>query len=412
MFSFFFQSLNGVYIKTKRIKPGVKTEVKIGDRIAFGCGIGNGPPEFEYFLEREKDSNCSAVSENVTYKSPLKRKRTCEPASITIIESNTAQIKDQEQKITQLTEALQAKEKLHGNLLNQIQETESDLLTKLEKQKVELQEERERAELHLQTLLEKQLHEKETQLKSKFDEQIRDLELEKTLVETNLQQELSKKLSEKDEVYQAELEKQKMELENTITGKETEKNKLLQELKQKENIIEKYRFVEANQKELEKCLQELRNEINEKDNQLKAQKEITKKVEIDAKQDIIKNMEEEFNCVICSELFVEATTLPCAHTFCDQCLKSWLKKKKECPFCRRKVKGKAVRSYVLDSIVEKMVESSYSAEERKIRDELCNTRQIQKKKDEASEGKKASVEAVLVSLPSLMNNYDEPIYVG
>ena len=295
------------------------------------------------------------------------------------------------------------KEKLHDNLLNQMQETESDLLTKLENQKYDLQQERMKAELHLQSLLEKQLNEKETQLRSKFDEQIRDLELEKTLVETSLQEELSKKLSEKDEVYQMELEKQKLELANTIASKETEKNKLVHELKLKENIIEKYRSVEANQKELEQCLQELRNEVNEKDNQLKAQKEITKKVESDAKQDVIKTMEEEFTCIICSELFVEATTLPCAHTFCDQCLKSWVKKKKDCPVCRRKIKGKAVRSLVLDSIVEKILES-YSEDDRKSRAELCKERKIQKKKDESSEGNKASVEAALVSLSGFANN--------
>ena len=322
----------------------------------------------------------------------------CETTSVTIIESNTAQIKEQEQKISQLTESLLEKEKLHNNLLNQMQETESDLLTKFENQKHELQQERIQAELQLQNLLEQQLNEKETQLRSKFDEQIKGLELEKVKVEISLQEELSKKLSEKDEVYQMQLEKQKSELANTIANKETEKNKLVNELKAKEHIIEKYRSVEANQKQLEQCLQELRDEINEKENQLKAQKEITKKVESDAKQDIIRTMEDEFTCIICSELFIEATTLPCAHTFCGQCLTSWVKKKKECPVCRRRIKGKAVRSFVLDSIVEKMLESLSEAD-RKTRADLCKERKIQKIKEEASEGNKASVEAILVSLP-------------
>jgi len=398
-------SLNGVYIRNKRIRSGVKAEVKIGDRVAFGCGIDKGsPPEFEYYVENAQSKHKTA-NPNLSA-SPLKRKRFFEPPSITIIESNTAQIKEQEQKIKSLSESLQEKEKQHKNMLSQFEETQSDLLKQLENSKLQLENERQEAELHLKGLLENQLNEQESALKSQFDMQIRDLELEKTLVETNLQQELSKKLSEKDEAYQKELEKQKLELETTIYAKESEKSNLLSELRAKEQVIEKYQSVEENQKQLEQCLQELRDEISEKENQLEQQKEITKKVEIDAKQSAMLCMEDEFSCIICSHYFIEATTLPCAHTFCSFCLWEWLKKKKNCPVCRRKMKGKAVRSLVLDSCVEKLVETFSDAEkEARVTEQMKRETII--KKDESSEGnlspKVEEVEGDLIPLPTANN---------
>lgn len=45
-------------------------------------------------------------------------------------------------------------------------------------------------------------------------------------------------------------------------------------------------------------------------------------------------MESELQCSVCAELFVEATTLNCSHTFCKYCITMWKKKKKDCPICR------------------------------------------------------------------------------
>jgi len=69
-------------------------------------------------------------------------------------------------------------------------------------------------------------------------------------------------------------------------------------------------------------------------------------------------MEDEFTCMICHELFIDSVTLTCAHSFCEMCLRSWMKKKKECPVCRGKITGKAVRSVVLDSAIRKMIENA------------------------------------------------------
>ena len=317
--------------------------------------------------------------------SPVKRKRAIDSPSVTILESNAVQIQEQEDKIKRLSEDLQQKEERQTELVNKLEETEKGLLDKLGKQKDDLQWERDQAEMHLKELLGRQLHEKELLFRSEYDEQIRLLQNEKNRIEKELQEELSNKLSEKYKVYQQELEVQKLALDQAMLDKENEKNKLIAELQAKEGLIEKYKSVEENQKQLEDCLQELRKQIEEKEAQLMEQEEVTKKVEQDAKQTVIQTMEDEFTCIICQELFIEATTLPCAHTFCEVCLRLWMRKKKNCPVCRRRIKGKAVRSFVLDSVVEKMIDAMDDVTKERWA-VLKIEREEQKRRDDATEG--------------------------
>jgi E3 ubiquitin-protein ligase RNF8 len=230
-------------------------------------------------------------------------------------------------------------------------------MEQLEQQRWDLQNERKNAERELKNMLEQQLCQKELLLRHEYDEQISLLTNERKRIEKSLQEELSSKLSEKDNAYQEELERQKIVLDQSMLERESEKNRLIAELKAKEGLLEQYRSVEENQRQLEDCLEELRKQITEKDDQTQQQKEVTKQVEMDAKQTIVSAMEDEFTCVICQELFISATILPCAHTFCQLCICGWMKKKKNCPVCRRKIKGKAVRSFAFDSAVEKMVET-------------------------------------------------------
>lgn len=384
------QSMNGVYINNKRIRSGIHHSIKHGDKIAFGCGVDSAPPEFEYVVEAVcsnhlKRHDISKIQEDIQG-SQSKRQRAADIPGMMIIESNSVHIKEQEEKIKKLTRELQQKEYHQNEMLNKLQEKEKGLIAKLEQQKCELERDRSDAEEYLRGLLEKQLTEKENFLRSEYDEQINNLQSEKDLVEKNLHEELSKKLSEKDKAYQQELEQQKSMLEQAMLSKEHEKYVLIAELQAKEGLIEKYKSVEENQKQLESCLQELKKEIQEKENQLKKQQEVTKKVEIDAKQTVIQTMEDEFTCIICQELFIEATTLPCAHTFCEVCLRLWMRKKKTCPVCRRRIKDKAVRSVVLDSAVEKMIDSM-DDETKQRRKVLLRERSEQKRRDDATEGK-------------------------
>ncbi|XP_076297643.1 uncharacterized protein LOC143217347 [Lasioglossum baleicum] len=78
-----------------------------------------------------------------------------------------------------------------------------------------------------------------------------------------------------------------------------------------------------------------------------------KETVIDKVSDI---MDEQLTCSICSELFVRATTLNCMHTFCQHCIATWNRKKKECPVCRAPV-ASMNRSIVLDNFIESMLEN-------------------------------------------------------
>ncbi|CAF4010601.1 unnamed protein product, partial [Rotaria sp. Silwood1] len=48
-------------------------------------------------------------------------------------------------------------------------------------------------------------------------------------------------------------------------------------------------------------------------------------------------IDSELKCAICTQPFQNPTNLPCQHTFCQHCIKAWLKSNTSCPTCRRTV---------------------------------------------------------------------------
>eukprot|EP00074_Homo_sapiens_P058912 XP_006715304.1 E3 ubiquitin-protein ligase RNF8 isoform X1 [Homo sapiens] len=88
------------------------------------------------------------------------------------------------------------------------------------------------------------------------------------------------------------------------------------------------------------------------------------------KEEVLSHMndvlENELQCIICSEYFIEAVTLNCAHSFCSYCINEWMKRKIECPICRKDIKSKTY-SLVLDNCINKMVNNlSSEVKERRI----------------------------------------------
>lgn len=101
----------------------------------------------------------------------------------------------------------------------------------------------------------------------------------------------------------------------------------------------------------------------------------SKKLRLSAGDNVVRRvetiMENELTCVICSELFVDATMLQCGHTFCSYCIVNWSKQKNCCPFCQEGITS-ATRSFVVDNIVEELV--CFNPELKRFREELVRSR--------------------------------------
>lgn len=126
-------------------------------------------------------------------------------------------------------------------------------------------------------------------------------------------------------------------------------------------------------KQLEEALQEQKKVISElslsrqgfeeilsaKNKELEVTKEEKEKAYAQ-KQEVVTQvtevLENELQCIICSELFIEAVILNCAHSFCCYCIKQWRKKKNECPVCRRPIQSQT-RCLALDNCINSMVEN-------------------------------------------------------
>ncbi|XP_033368476.1 E3 ubiquitin-protein ligase RNF8 isoform X3 [Parus major] len=113
---------------------------------------------------------------------------------------------------------------------------------------------------------------------------------------------------------------------------------LMEELNRNKKDFEE--IIRAKNKELE--------ETKEEKEKVRAQKEEV----LNQMNDVLEN---ELQCTICSEHFIEAVTLNCAHSFCSYCINEWMRRKVECPICRQEIKSKT-RSLVLDNCINRMVE--------------------------------------------------------
>lgn len=90
-------------------------------------------------------------------------------------------------------------------------------------------------------------------------------------------------------------------------------------------------------------------------------------------------MDEQLTCTICSELFVKATTLSCMHTFCHYCIKTWNKKRRDCPVCRKPVIS-MIRSLVLDNFIESMIENLPTEFKSRRKEIIIERKALEKKK--------------------------------
>ncbi|XP_014908606.1 E3 ubiquitin-protein ligase rnf8 isoform X1 [Poecilia latipinna] len=130
---------------------------------------------------------------------------------------------------------------------------------------------------------------------------------------------------------------------------------------------------ELMKKQLEEALQEQKKVIDElalsrkgfeeiilaKNKELEVTKEEKEKARAQKEEvvtQVTEVLENELQCIICSELFIEAVILNCAHSFCSYCIKQWRNKKDECPICRQAIQSQT-RCLALDNCIDRMVEN-------------------------------------------------------
>ncbi|XP_013381504.1 E3 ubiquitin-protein ligase RNF8-like [Lingula anatina] len=245
-------------------------------------------------------------------------------------------LQEAENMISEMVQALKEREQTKAQMIEDIRQKEEEARLKLEQQRANMEEERKKFEEEMKSEVQKQLQEKEELLRQQLTVQRNALLEEKERIEKDLQQEMERKLEEKDKDLENRLLKEKENLEKIISNKELE------------------------QKMLESQL-----------NETKIENEKTKEQMLKAREDVLTNfadvMETELQCSICNELFIQATSLNCSHSFCAYCIGQWIEKKKECPICRSAITFKN-RSIVLDSYIDRMVEhlSEEMKENRKI----------------------------------------------
>lgn len=127
------------------------------------------------------------------------------------------------------------------------------------------------------------------------------------------------------------------------------KQQLAQALQEHQDLVEE---LNHSKKNFEAAIQAKNRELE----QIKEEKEKVQAQKEEISSHLNDVLENELQCIICSEYFIETVTLNCAHSFCSYCINEWMKRKIECPICRKDIKFKTP-SLVLDSCISKMVDN-------------------------------------------------------
>ncbi|XP_078001042.1 E3 ubiquitin-protein ligase RNF8-like [Glandiceps talaboti] len=326
---------NSPYVKEEGIsnKEGEKSKVTIKvEPKTKKCKVHDSQEAGPSEGETDTKSTCSisrSPQKPVLPKPDLSAKQVNELKEKLKEQEKLAEIRVQEaqQQLDDMQTVLAANECVKEHLEEQLKQKEKQMLKEMEKQQERLQAEKQLLQIQMREFMEKQLREKEEKMLTELKQQKEALISEKKKVEESLQKELQTKLQEKDKNLQAELEREKEKLEDIIS-----------------------------KKELEFCA--LENELKESNIEREQQEIFIQKAKEEAIQNVAEVMEDELQCCLCYELFVQATTLNCSHSFCYWCITEWTerKKHKDCPVCRAQITSKN-KSIVLDSYIDKMVEN-------------------------------------------------------
>ncbi|XP_066562124.1 E3 ubiquitin-protein ligase rnf8 isoform X1 [Amia ocellicauda] len=380
------KSLNGVWVNGLRIATEKAHLLSLGDKIQLGVPIDGKEVEFEYFLERnslqslkpflvkrpteEADTGsklrrikrkysgdleatdscdskaklyrCSSTDKprgRVCPAEELSRQRTQggEPAGPSSAGPGLEKPQQGSQGSTELASFQRHFRKMQvmKSKVQEAEQREACMLAQPDPPREELEQ------------LQGQLDSLREQLRSEQQQQLRRVEmLEKTFCEEERRLENEKKRLEEESL--------KKKLDEALH----EHREVIEELRRSRKDFEE--IIQAKDKELE--------ETKEEKEKARAQKEevLTQMTEV---------LENELQCIICSELFIKAVTLNCAHSFCLHCISEWRKRKDECPICRQDILSQT-RSLVLDNCIDRMVEN-LSSEMKERRESLIRQRKAQ-----------------------------------
>mmetsp|Transcript_30227 Transcript_30227/g.37339 ORF Transcript_30227/g.37339 Transcript_30227/m.37339 type:complete len:239 (+) Transcript_30227:117-833(+) len=94
-----------------------------------------------------------------------------------------------------------------------------------------------------------------------------------------------------------------------------------------------------------------------------------------ALKEIVSDLASEITCSICTEPFLNTTTLCCGHSFCELCIHRWLRTALVCPLCRAPLTKPPVYSHTMDKVISIMLQNNPVAvdEFRRRKEESKNT---------------------------------------
>lgn len=350
------KSLNGVWVNGNRIPAEETHQLKLGDSIQLGVPVTGNKVEFDYILVQRplrdiklylaKGQKEGPKAAHVPKKS--KRKLTGEEVEPSTSKPKLYRCSSSDKSFAKPCPLLSVKPQPDTGTSRQIQEADrpSDSSSSVCDQD----------NLHMYSqnilMLREQVVDTERQVASLGcepqqadplrEEQVRGLQgqLETLRAKMHRMETFEKSFSE----TRRQLEAQKTQQQEEIMKKQLdeaiqEQKKVMEELALSRQGFEE--ILLAKNKELE-----VTKEEKEK---ARAQKEevVTQVTEV---------LENELQCIICSELFIEAVILNCAHSFCSFCIGQWRKKKDECPICRQAIQSQT-RCLALDNCINSMVEN-------------------------------------------------------
>ncbi|XP_041660546.1 E3 ubiquitin-protein ligase rnf8 isoform X2 [Cheilinus undulatus] len=243
------------------------------------------------------------------------------------------------------------------------------------------------------------------------EEQVRELQgqLEALRAKMHRMETLEKSFSET---------KRQLEAQKTQQQEEMLKKQLKEALQEQKKVID----------ELALSRQGFEEILSAKNKELEVTKEEKEKARAKREEvvtQVTEVLENELQCIICSELFIEAVTLNCTHSFCCFCIKQWRKKKDECPICRQAIQSQT-RCLALDNCINSMVDN-LSLDMKARRQTLISERKadspqviqvIHDNSSDSDSGSMVSIESSLSSVVSVdtdsssIHLHSSPLYSG